>query len=600
MKKKIQEIVLAIITIVPLLAEAQPAIRPGKNFDNIRTATSANGVRLQLANPTDVFSTSFSANASGKNDANAYLLCYLSTLIYPDYFAQLKGRKNDRAYIDSLHARGSVFEEAFKAEIRKYFTSPSIKFIQKSDRLGYDPEAMVIADAKSVYVVFRGTDRVAANKQGFAYDWAEWIFTDFDGRLIETPYHEGKVLAGMWGSLEYDGFKEDLYDEIIAKGGSTKKIWITGHSLGAGQAQLFAMYLAKRNVQIQGLYGFAAPNPGNQQFADAMDRIFPNQRFQRFDFAGDPITVLAQAVGCVPAGTRVHYKDIVTTVYNEKERSLSELALLIPSVVGVIANGVADFVNANSTRRLQLDALVLGNSNFCYHHPTWYLKSAHNQLSETEKSQMPSPLALPTENDEACDRYTVRSGENAATPIDQPLRDLTVSILNNISVIAGTLAGNISGSVLPTGEGTYKITCLQGGKSLATWGRCKNENGCPIVLWNDDGGSNMRFEVFKYGAGFGLKIKGSSNNEVLDVKDLSVQNGTRLHTWSKHIGPVLPNNQIWYLHNVGPNQYVLQNERSGKVLDADAPNTANNGCEVMQWQYRKDAKNQVWVFEKTN
>ena len=41
-------------------------------------------LRLIRANPTDVFSTSFNISATGRNDINAYLLCYLSTLIYPD------------------------------------------------------------------------------------------------------------------------------------------------------------------------------------------------------------------------------------------------------------------------------------------------------------------------------------------------------------------------------------------------------------------------------------------------------------------------------------------------------------------------------------
>jgi hypothetical protein len=51
---------------------------------------------------------------------------------------------------------------------------------------------------------------------------------------------------------------------------------------------------------------------------------------------------------------------------------------------------------------------------------------------------------------------------------------------------------------------------------------------------------------------------------------------------------------------VGGNRYVLQNEKSKKVLDADSPRTNTNGCEVMQWDYRHNALNQVWVFEKVN
>jgi hypothetical protein len=109
----------------------------------------------------------------------------------------------------------------------------------------------------------------------------------------------------------------------------------------------------------------------------------------------------------------------------------------------------------------------------------------------------------------------------------------------------------------------------------------------------------MRFEVRKSGLGYSIKLKGT--NKVLDVKDMSFDNGARMQLWGQHLIPVVPNNQIWYLLTAGTgNRFVLQNERSRKVLDADNPNTGNNGCEVMQWEYWQASQNQIWIFEKIN
>jgi len=90
-------------------------------------------------------------------------------------------------------------------------------------------------------------------------------------------------------------------------------------------------------------------------------------------------------------------------------------------------------------------------------------------------------------------------------------------------------------------------------------------------------------------------------NRVLDVIDGSNNNGTRIQIWDDNLTSLpFQNNQIWYFQNVGGNRYVLQNEKSKKVLEAQGNNTNSNGCVVMQNEFRDDALSQVWVFEKVN
>src|SRR5690606_26368639 len=127
---------------------------------------------------------------------------------------------------------------------------------------------------------------------------------------------------GFWNSLSYNSFKEKLLQVIKDKGGNTKKVWITGHSLGSAHAQIFAMYMAKKGITAQGVYLLAAPHPGNQEFVNELNKLFPNQRLQRFDFGSDPVTMLAPyTLGYRRAGTRIFYKDIKSIQYATAERS---------------------------------------------------------------------------------------------------------------------------------------------------------------------------------------------------------------------------------------------------------------------------------------
>jgi hypothetical protein len=366
--------------------------------------------------------------------------------------------------------------------------------------------------------------------------------------------------------------------------GANKKIWITGHSLGCGLAQLFAYYLAKfHNIKPQGLYLYASPQVGNEAFnSDFATAIGGANKIQRFDFMDDPVTVFAALVGYKPVGTRNHYTNIDNMTFGAPERSNNEIIRILGSAPGSAAAAFTPF----------------GFGGICFHQQNWYMQAALRQVPQAERSGLPVCIRVPDYTYMGCGLgLDIARATDYRNPIGQTLNKL-VELTDDITKTIGMVAQNITGAALTTGTGTYKITCLKDGKNLAVAGT-SGQNGKLLVLWQEDGGNNMRFEVFKKGAAYGLKMKGT--NRVLDVIDGSNNNGTRIQIWDDNFTSLpFQNNQIWYFHNVGGNRYVLQNEKSKKVLEAQSNNTGSNGCVVMQNEFKDDALSQVWVFEKVN
>jgi Lipase (class 3) len=574
-------------------------------------------LRLIRPNPTDVFSTSFNLSATGRNDINAYLLCYLSTLIYPDYMA-LKLNNNTEAFITKMHTDPDAFEVEYKRVIAPLFNNPVIEFFHESDRLGYDPEAMVISTSTANFVIFRGTDRVGSNKPGILYNVAEWISTDFDAIPVQVPGLTGKVITGMWKSLEYQGFANKLYNYLLTKGGTSKKLWIAGHSLGAGQAQIFAMFAAKKGLVAQGLYGFAAPNPGDQQFVNEMDRLFPNNRFQRFEFIDDPITVLSSAFGYAPGGTRVYYKDINTVEFNKSERSIAEVGGIIPGVMAVANNGVTDMINGLSGGRLHLDNMM-GTSTFCYHHPTWYLKSAHQLLTAAEKAKMPEPLSLPGTGDAACDANTIRRAKNASSDLFiwasekmtgavETVTAVTTAAATEIAFTANTIISNVTGSAIT--EGDYYIISYPSKDRLGLNEQNGFNNASNLSLSTARSKVKIRrFGAIGYVIEFGTNtVSGLFGPEtktyVLDSEGASLyQSGSsEIQLWEKNNFPFASFNQRWLFIGVGTggNKFLIKNLENGKVLDANNNNIQTTSCGVKTYRPINNDQTQIWILEKVN
>jgi len=369
----------------------------------------------------NAFNLVFNEKAIGYAPPNAYLLTYLTTLIYPEFLDQLSGDPltADMAYVARLHNMPQDFVQEYAKYTRHLFwnsaqplgpaNSPPQYVWVWGQRGGQDPEAMVISTPTTVFVVFRGTDRVAQAKNKAGYDWAEWIQTDFVALGIPPQFGalRGLVHAGFWGSLTAPAalfvpanaqvpgglangrpFRNAVLSVIQAFGGAQKKVWVVGHSLGAAHVQLYGAYLTANGLPPQGVYAIAAPHVGDQSFVNQLNVMFPNNRLQRFDFVHDPVTRVPphaplpqpdrSSITYTRAGTRVYYDDVKTVQFEAPERSPAEAGRIAALLVGGGALGG-----------------IFAAGDFCFHYPQWYLRAAYDQLNPALVRHMPSPLPTP-------------------------------------------------------------------------------------------------------------------------------------------------------------------------------------------------------------
>lgn len=548
----------------------------------------------------NAFNSKFNVNATGRNNVNAYLLSVLAVAAYADGILEIENpgitSAQKKIKEDPLQKNGQLFFSKFKTVMNPYFSSTSqytgddMRYFEDTrDFDGYDPEAIIVPTANAIFVTFRGTDKVRQRNQNnplapVAYEVGEWLQTDFNAMPYTPPNMAfvGQVHEGMWRSLMK--VADTMAKRIVQLDGRNKKIWITGHSLGCGLAQLFAYYLAKQyQIQPQGLYLYASPQVGNSAFNTDFARVIGGaNKIQRFDFMDDPVTAFATLVGYKPIGIRNLFTNIDNMTFNAPERSANEIARILGSAPG---SALTSFT-------------PIGFGGMCFHQQNWYMQATNKQLSQAEKNDLPICIRVPDNTYLGCQSgLDIARAVDYRNPVGQTLNKM-VELVDDITNTIGVLAQNITGAALTTGVGLYKITCMKDGKNLAVTGT-NGQNGRLMILWQEDGGNNMRFEVFKKGAAYGIKMRGT--NRVLDVVDGSNNNGARIQIWDDNITSLpFQNNQIWYFHNVGGNRYVLQNEKSRKVLEAQSDNTNSNGCVVMQNGFKNNALSQVWVFEKIN
>lgn len=361
----------------------------------------------------------FDANATGRNDINAYLLSYLSRIVYPQYLDSKLKPTDTSAFKAKFIQRTKHFfssQEKILSTQDLKSSSNSIKefnkqnysnkienddddvnysWIWRSDGVGKDPEAMVISTSSTIYVVFRGTDRVV----GTDFGGGEWIFTNFNP-FPQKPCNNClvRVHRGFLENLNYGGFRTDLVNTIKKYGGQSKKIWITGHSLGGGLAQLFG-YLLKKidNIQATGIYVYNSPHPGDVDFATEMDLLFTNGRLQRFEFLDDPISQLPpQSGGSGRAGVRNYFEKetLGGYKYNTKENSLLKEIEIPARIAGALPGAI------------KLETI----GGICFHHPTWITRALHNLIPPNIQTNLPFPPERITANDEACNTIDINNG----------------------------------------------------------------------------------------------------------------------------------------------------------------------------------------------
>lgn len=220
------------------------------------------------------FNNVFEEKMIGHSLANAYLLMYTAYNTY-------ENRMNVANFTE------------FKKRFQEIFTPLGISrfdFINVKEKTA-DTQAVIMSNDKLVIVSFRGSESSSNNKFSPVKMVYDWLLTDFN-------FFKKRVLWWGWGVKVHRGFYNALdvvYDELKGHverhmAGVPKRLWITGHSLGAGIAPLAAYRLAGDGISVQGVYSYAGPRIGNDMFVKAFRKRFPDM--QRWVFDNDIVTKL--------------------------------------------------------------------------------------------------------------------------------------------------------------------------------------------------------------------------------------------------------------------------------------------------------------------
>jgi pimeloyl-ACP methyl ester carboxylesterase len=546
----------------------------------------------ERARQTGGFGT-FRPTAVGLDETNAYWLAWLSAMVYPQNLALAVGKPENL-----LQESPGAFEKAFVQHVRHLFPEgTTFEFFSRTSPVGFNPEAMVVTTDRAVLVVFRGTDKLVNQADGvlgaIIAELGEWIITDANVLPLEAPPGNlaGKVHRGM--KLSLDAVREPLGRYVTARG--AKPVWIAGHSLGGGHAQLMAADLKARGADVRGLYLYNSPHPGDFAFAADLERRLGPGRIQRFEYLDDPI-------GMLPPESSVH-------------RLTGGLA--VPSPLGGFGKAGA----RNAFRKLegpdafvrdapervegQVDRRDLSRSGLfspaaiCYHNPHWITAGLHPRLPADVRPRVPSPLRL--HDLPGCGPLALRTGHTGMVFERQLVEDALTAAGEAAEAIrydVEQLLQNATGQAIAPGK--YRLRCLQGGGYLEVDASCVQSNGCKVHLARPDADRNRQlFDVVREGPSYRLRARVNGRSVDLD------QESGRLQLWDSNFVGIVNANQKWLFYQVGDasrRQYVLLNGATvvggdRRVIDAINAETTRDGGRVVAGRPRSNDATQVWVLE---
>lgn len=128
-------------------------------------------------------------------------------------------------------------------------------------------QCFVAAGRDDVIVCFRGTEGNSLE------DW----LSDLDFDLVDGPLN-ARVHAGFYDALSR--IWHVLDSEVRHLQSDGKRLWVTGHSLGAALATLAAARWCEEGRPIAGLYTFGQPRTGDHSFARNFDFAFRPNAFR--------------------------------------------------------------------------------------------------------------------------------------------------------------------------------------------------------------------------------------------------------------------------------------------------------------------------------
>jgi predicted lipase len=151
------------------------------------------------------------------------------------------------------------------------FSEPPAAFLAGTDEIN---ACIVGTTIEGVVVAFRGT--LPLDGPFTIPKLLDWM-NDLNAKPIQRDGLPGYVHEGFLGAL--DSLWASVRDETkrqLALAPAGTPLFVTGHSKGGGVAPLAAMrFLRDENLTAK-VITYAAPKPGDQEFADAYDAAIPD------------------------------------------------------------------------------------------------------------------------------------------------------------------------------------------------------------------------------------------------------------------------------------------------------------------------------------
>lgn len=122
-------------------------------------------------------------------------------------------------------------------------------------------------------------------------DWAqnfEALLVPFKltDKQLGISHPQGIDINNLGGKV-HKGFLEELsavqslvVEELLKRGGRDKPVYVTGHSQGGAEAALATLALLVGGFSVASTYTFAAPRPGNAEFAKSIPNALPIHRIE--------------------------------------------------------------------------------------------------------------------------------------------------------------------------------------------------------------------------------------------------------------------------------------------------------------------------------
>jgi len=214
----------------------------------------------------------FRATVPGGRDpdlVNAYLLSFASQWDY-----------HDQLYVEPLEDI-AMYQARLKKVFRRWAMDTEKFIFLNRQRIEYDTEVVLMPNRdpqnRFLIIVFRGSEIPTAVESAVR----DWGITDFyavpRSVALAPGYPEVRVGTGLWTGFE--PVAVDIGNSLRSFSGY--KVWLTGNSLGGALATLCGLYLQLNGYPVEGVYTFAAPRVGDEQFRNLYNAHLPG-RYHRW------------------------------------------------------------------------------------------------------------------------------------------------------------------------------------------------------------------------------------------------------------------------------------------------------------------------------